>query len=131
MSECQLHLYIHGIASLVFGMSLQYPLSYQHSSSVKWVGSRPGRWKQCRSFLLTFENYRKTLVLFRGSGLGHPGRFIKIMCAFPNALGSTNQNSCVCWGWSQGSQRLVDFEQILKVSLKCCTGVGRRALGCV
>lgn len=38
----------------------------------------------------------------------------------------------VCVGGGvRGSQRLVDFEQILKVSLKCCTGVGRRALGCV
>lgn len=105
MSECQLHLYIHGMASLVFGMSLQRPLSYQHLSSEKWVGSRPGRWKECRSSLLTFENYRKTLVLFRGSGLGRPGRFIKIMCAFPNVLGSANQNSCVCWRWRQGKPK--------------------------
>ena len=38
MKECQLHLCIHRIASLVFGMYLQHPLSRLHLSSVRGLG---------------------------------------------------------------------------------------------
>lgn len=67
MKECQLHLYIHPIASLVFGMYLQHPVSRLHSSSVRGLGGGDlGDRNNVGSIFSPLKIIRKTLVLLRG-----------------------------------------------------------------